>query len=131
MLHKKSQVLFKKITKNKGEVLKLQQKQKKLIKIFFTDKKLIEGCYRTTLIKCGKKGCRCEKKPIHLVTRLSKWEDKKLKNQIVRVGDRKWVQEYSENYKRHKTTIANYEKISKRIKEILKKIIKMKAVKYE
>lgn len=131
MIHKKSQALFKKIIKKKETIIKLLLEQKTIIKVFFFDNKVIEGCYREALVKCGKKGCHCEEKPAHTVTRLSKWGGKKLKNKIVRVGDREWVKKYSENYKKHKSVLRDYDKINNQIKEILKSIIKMKAVKYK
>ncbi len=127
MDNKKSQVLKEK----KAAISGLQKEQQKIIDLFFNDDVLIEGSFMSVLAKCGKPGCHCEKKPCHPVTRLSAWEGKNLINKIVRIADREWVEKSNLTYKAHKKELKNYTELSKKIKELLKDMIKIKAIKYE
>ena len=131
MLYKISQDKKRLIEQKKEKILQLIQKQKELITLFFNDDLLIIGSYIETKVKCGKKGCHCENKPIHQITKLSKWEGKKLKNKIVRVSDRQWVKEFSDNYKKYKKALSDYEKIFNEIKSIMKAITNLKAILYK
>jgi len=131
MLHKISQEKKNIIGQKKEIITQLLQKQKKLISLFFKYDLLIIGSYTEVKVKCGKKGCHCVKKPIHQVTKLSKWERKKLKNKIVRVNDRLWVKDYVNNYKAHKKVLSDYDKIFKEIKSTMKAIINLKAIIYK
>ncbi|MFW9990282.1 MAG: DUF6788 family protein [Candidatus Odinarchaeota archaeon] len=131
MLYKISQDKKRLIEQKKEKILQLIQKQNELITLFFNDDLLIIGSYIETKVKCGKKGCHCENKPIHQITKLSKWENKKLKNKIIRVNDRKWVKKCLVNYKTHKKALSDYEKLFKEIKAIMKDIINLKAIIYK
>lgn len=131
MLYKISQDKKRLIEQKKEKILQLIQKQKELLTLFSNDDLLIIGSYIETKVKCGKKGCHCENKPIHKITKLSKWENKKLKNKIIRVNDKKWVKKCSVNYKAHKKALSDYEKLFKEIKAIMKVIINLKAIIYK
>ena len=82
-------------------------------------------------MKCGYPGCHCSKKPIHPVTRLSWWKDGKLKNKIVRVADRQYVEKRSKHYREHKKALSEINKLDKKMKEIINRVIKLKTVKYD
>ncbi len=122
---------IKKINKKKEKILEIEKQRKSLIKFLLSDCELVEGSFIDVLVRCGRAGCHCEKKPIHPVTRLSWWENGKLKNKIVRVADRQWVKELSDNYKNHKQALRNLVKLNEKEKEIIKTVIKLKAIKYE
>lgn len=120
----------KKINK-KEEIAKTEKERKGLIKFILSDCELIEGSIRDVLVRCGRAGCRCENDPIHPVTRLSRWENGKLKNKVVRVADRKWVKKLSDNYKEHKQTLSALVKMNEKERKILKSVIQLKTIKYE
>lgn len=121
----------KKINKNREKISEVEKKRKRLIKFLLSDCELVEGSIRDLLIRCGRPGCHCEKEPIHPITRLSRWENGKLKNKVVRVADREWVKKLSDNHKAHKQALSDLEKINKKEKEIIKTVIKLKSIKYE
>lgn len=119
------------IKDKKEEIKEIEKQRKRLIKLLFSTCELIEGSLRDSLARCGRPGCRCEKQPAHPVTRLSRWENGKLKNKIVRVADRQRVRELSGNYKKHKQAMSDLVKLNKQEKEIIKSVLKLKTVKYE
>lgn len=119
------------IKKKKEKVSEIEKERKRLIKFLFSDCQLVEGSLRESLIQCGRPGCHCEKEPIHPVTRISRWEKGKLKNKIVRVADREWVKNLSDNYKKNKKALSNLSKLNEKEREIIKTVIKSKTVKYE
>lgn len=121
----------KKIDKQKEEITEIEKQRKRLIKLLFSDCELVEGSLRDLLIRCGRSGCHCQKQPIHPVTRLSRWDNGKLKNKIVRVADRQWVKELSNNYKVHKQALNELVKINEKERDIIKTVIKLKTVRYE
>ena len=92
---------------------------------------LIEGSYRESLMRCGRQGCHCNDKPAHLVTRVSRWEDRKLKNKVVRIEDRVIVEKLVENYREHKQTISKLAKLNEKEGAILKSIVNRKKKRYE
>jgi hypothetical protein len=120
----------KKIDQKKGEILSLQKQRHQLLRALFTDCELIEGSFRESLVRCGHPGCHCETRPVHLVTRLSRWENGKLKNKVVRVADRKSIKQLSNNYKAHKQAFSELIKIHKIECNLIKAVIQLKAVKY-
>jgi len=123
---------IKKIINNKKEQIKeIEKQRKRLTKLLFSPCELIEGSLRDSLVRCGRPGCRCEKEPVHPVTRLSRWENGKLKNKIVRVADRQRVRELSGNYKKHKQAMSDLVKLNKKEREIIKAVVKLKTIKYE
>ena len=117
-------------TKRK-QILEIENQRKKIINLLLDHSELIEGSLRDSMMKCGKKGCRCEKKPIHPVTRLSRWENGKLINKLIRIADRNWVRKLSDNYKKHWQALNELVKINNLQKDLLKIIIKLKSVRYE
>jgi hypothetical protein len=119
------------IKKKKEKVSEIEKERKRLIKFLFSDCQLVEGSLRESLIRCGRPGCHCEKEPIHPVTRISRWERGKLKNKIVRVADREWVKNLSDNYKKNKKALSDLLKLNEKEREIIKTVIKSKTVKYE
>lgn len=119
------------INNKKEEIKEIQKQRKHLIKLLFSLCELIEGSLRDSLVRCGRPRCRCEKEPIHPVTRLSRWENGKLKNKIVRVADRQRVRILSDNYKKHKQAMSDLIKLNKQEKEIIKTVVKLKTINYE
>ena len=113
------------------EIREFEKQRKRLINLLLDSSELIEGSLRDALIKCGKKGCHCEQKPVHPVTRLSRWEKGKLINKLIRIPDREWVKKLSDNYKKHKQAFNEIVQINNKEKELLKNMIKLKNVKYE
>ena len=120
-----------KINKKKEEISKIEKERKRLIKLLFSDCEVVEGSFIDVLVRCGRSGCHCEKEPVHPVTRLSWWNNGKLKNKIVRVADRKWVKELSDNYKEHKQAMSTLVKLNEKEREIIKTVLKLKTIKYE
>lgn len=100
-------------------------------KIFFTPSPLIEGSFRESLIRCGKPTCHCQNQPAHLVSRLSHWEQGKLKNKVVRVADRQRIKFLSDNYKEHKQALNQLLKVNKKEYQFLKNAINLKSISYE
>ena len=119
------------LKKLKVKYEEIENSRKSLLKILFSDLQLVEGSYINVLVKCGRPGCHCKKKPIHPITKLSWWEGTNLKNKIVRVADREWVKMLSDNYKAHKQALSKLVKMNSQEKEIIKEIIKLKVVKYK
>lgn len=120
-----------KINKKKEEISKIEKHRKRLIKLLFSDCEVVEGSFIDVLVRCGRSGCHCEKEPVHPVTRLSWWENKKLKNKIVRVADRQRIRILSDNYKKHKQAMSALVKLNEKEKETIKTVIKLKTIKYE
>jgi len=117
--------------KYKQEILRLSKKKRGLLELFFSEKALILGSYMETRMRCGTASCHCHKDGGHPAMRISYWKQGKLKNKIVRIGDREWVAEASGNYKAHKHALREIIKIDARQKEVLKMIIKEKSQIYE
>ena len=112
--------------KEKNQFSKLENARKELLRLIFDDGELIEGSYCEILVKCGRAGCHCEKKPCHLVARLSIREDGKIKNKVVRVADRENVKRLIERFQEHKQALQELERINEMEREILKVLIKQK-----
>lgn len=112
--------------KEKNKILKLELDRKALLVLLLSDASLIEGSYSEVLVKCGRSGCHCEKKPIHLVARLGIREDGKIKNKVVRVADREKVKALTDCYRDHKQALRQMEHINEVEREILKGLIKRK-----
>ncbi len=119
------------INKRRVKIYAAEKERNRLIKILLSDAKLIVGSLRDSLVRCGHEGCHCAKKPIHPVTRLSRLENGKLKNQVVRVADRVMVRKLSENYREHKKAISDLAKLNGEEIKLLKSVLKLKNVKYE
>ena len=114
------------IIKGKSKISKLEQERAKLLDLLLSDDPLIEGSYSEILVKCGRAGCHCEKKPIHLVARLGMREDGKIKNKVVRVVDREAVQKLTGRYKEHKQALQELERVNEAEREVLKEVIRQK-----
>lgn len=108
-----------------------EKERKRLIELLLSDCEIVEGSLRNMKVRCGRKGCHCEKEPVHPVTRLSRWEKGKLKNKIVRVADRERIKKLSDNYKDHKNALSNLVKLNDEEIQWLKSVLKSKTVKYE
>ncbi len=120
-----------KINTKREEIKEIEKQRKKIINLILDHSELIEGSLRDSLMKCGKKDCRCEQEPIHPVTRLSRWENGKLINKLIRVADREQVRKLSNNYKKYKQAINKFVKINNKENALLKNMVKLKTVKYE
>jgi hypothetical protein len=111
--------------------LKFERERKRLMTTLLNDCNLVEGSLRDLLVRCGRKGCHCEKEPVHPVTRLSRWENGKLKNKIVRVDDRELIRKLSHNYREHRNALSKLIKLNDEEMQWLKSVLKSKTVKYE
>lgn len=118
------------MTKKKEQVLTLQKVRQGLIGLLLGDCELIEGSYRESLMRCGRGGCHCEKEGGHLVSRISRWENGKLKNKVVRVADRERIQKLVTQYRTHKKTLSQIKRIDERQKILLKSVIRLKSITY-
>jgi hypothetical protein len=119
------------LRKFKQEIHRLIQKRKLLLERFFSQEKLVPGCYMETRMRCGTAGCHCHKDGGHPTVRISRWVDGKLKSKIVRIDDREWVAEATANYKACKQAMSAISKINAREKEVLKMIVEQKSQIYE
>jgi len=116
----------KKVNKKKKILFKLEADRKRWMNLLVSRGELIEGSLSDLLVRCGRRGCHCEKKPIHRVTRLGVREGGKIKNKVVRVDDRKWVYRLIENYKKHKDAIKGIAQLNQDQRNIMKAIIRLK-----
>lgn len=114
------------MSQGKNKISKLEQKRKELLGLLLSDDGLIEGNYSEILVKCGRSGCHCEKKPIHLVARLGIRENGKIKNKVVRVADRDEVKRLTDRYRERKQALRQLGHINETEKEILGGLIKRK-----
>lgn len=121
----------KNLKKFKQEIRQISKKRQKLLGIFFEQNKMVLGSYKETRMKCGSPGCHCHKDGGHPTMRISHWENGKLKSKVVRIDDRKWVEEASANCKAHKQALREITKLNKREKEVLKFIMEGKSQNYE
>ena len=112
--------------KRKSKISKLEHERAKLIDLLLSDDELIEGSYSEILVKCGRAGCHCEKKPVHLVARLGMREDGKIKNKVVRVADREEVQKLTSRYKEHKRALQELERVNEAEGAVLKEFMRQK-----
>ena len=113
------------------KIATIEKQRRKLIELLFSDSDLVEGSYRESFMRCGKEGCRCNETPSHPVARISRWEEGKLKNKVVRIGDREWVEKWAANYREHKRAISELAKLNTKEGAILKSIINRKKKRYE
>lgn len=120
-----------KLSKKKTRIAAIEQERTKLIKVLLEECELIEGSYRESLMRCGRKECHCYEKPGHLVARISRWEEGKLKNKVVRLADREWVKKLADNYKNHKKAMSQLLKLNTKEGELLRSVIKLKKKRYE
>jgi len=115
----------------KEHLYELEKERKRLIKILLSDCKLVDGSLQDLMVRCGRKGCHCEKEPIHPITRLSHWNNGKLKNKIVRIADRTLIRKLSNNYKEHKRALGDLAKRNAEEISLLKSMVKAKIIQYE
>jgi len=121
----------KNIEKKKKEVSEIKAERERLIKYLLAGCDLIEGSYQELLVKCINPECKCQKKPFHPVTRVSWYENGKVrKHKIVRVEDREWVQKGASQYQEHKRALSSLVKLNEKEKKALQKVLKIKTKKY-
>ncbi len=121
----------KKLKSQQKALLKLYKDRKRLLAPFLSEHKLVEGSYVQVYQKCGRAGCHCENNPTHLVTRLSRWVDGKLKHKVVRIGDRKKIEKLAVHYKQHKEALKQLNRHNDQERKIMEAIIKQKKKRYE
>ena len=118
------------LTKKKGQILTLQKERQRLFDFLLSDCELIEGSYRESLLRCGRAGCHCEKEGGHLVGRISRWQEGKLKNKVVRIADRERILKLAADCRAHKKALNQIKKIDGRQKTLLKNVIHLKGIHY-
>ncbi len=120
-----------KIERKRKKILELEMVRKRLIEILLADDEMIEGNLCDILVRCGKAGCHCAKRPAHPVTRLGMREDGKIKNKVVRVDDREKVRKLVQTYKEHKQALRKLEQLEMEEKEIIKSAKAMRQKRYQ
>ena len=115
----------------KQEIRRLSKKKQKLLEHFFAKERLILGSYMETRMRCSSSGCHCHKDGGHPTVRISHWQEGKLKSHVVRIDDRDWVAQASANYKAHKQALRDIAKLNTREKQLLKRVIALKAQIYQ
>lgn len=120
-----------KIERKRKKIQKLEKARKHLIELLLADDDLIEGNLCDILVRCGRSGCHCEKKPAHHVTRLGTREDDKIKNKVVRVDDREKVRRLVQTYKEYKQALKKLEQLEMEEKEIIKSAKAVRQKRYQ
>lgn len=101
------------ISKYRQELRNLFIRQMKMLWIFLETRAIIKGGIYKTRLKCGKKGCRCEKGKLHEVWMFYRSEEGKTK---IRTMNEEYVSVYGQyirNYQRYRQTRAELVKIHK------------------
>jgi hypothetical protein len=83
----------------------IELERKALLDALTDDSEMIEGSLSDILVKCGREGCHCEKKPVHMVTRLTTREGGRIKLRVVRVDDREQVRDLVQAHKDFKQAL--------------------------
>lgn len=108
----------------------LQTERDDVLSLFSRDETLVAGTYAEILVRCGKPTCYCHEQGGHPATRLSRWVEGKLKTKIVRVADREWVKQASEQYKKHKNALKHLRNLHKKELDMLTHILEIKTIDY-
>jgi len=119
------------LVKSKNQFQHLELRRSELVDYLLSDTALIKGSYTEILVKCGRSGCHCEKKPAHLVARLGIRENDTVQNKLVRVADRQYVEQLVENYKQHKEALRELAKIQQQQTNFFKALIGKKDKGYQ
>lgn len=104
----------------KKTIQTIESERKKLLDALTGDGEMIEGSLSDILVKCGREGCYCEKKPAHKVTRLTTRENGQITLRVVRVDDRKRVRDLVQAHKEFKQTLKKLSTLESRQRKILK-----------
>lgn len=110
--------------KKRKVIQTIELERKKLLDVLTNDSELIEGSLSDILVKCGREGCHCEKKPVHMVTRLTTRENRTIKLRVVRVDDREQVRDLVQAHKDFKQALKELGALESQQKEILKTLKK-------
>lgn len=104
----------------KKAIQAIELERKKLLDALVDDSEMIEGSLSDILVKCGRKGCHCEKKPVHMVTRLTTRENGDIKLRVVRVDDREHVRGLVQTHREFKQALKELIALELHQKKILK-----------
>lgn len=121
----------KKLIRKKRAIQQAEVNRKRVLDIIVAEEQLIEGSLSDILVKCGRAGCHCEKKPAHPITRLNTRENGKIKNRVVRVDDLGRVRHLVQTYKNFKQALRELATIEIHEKEIFEKVKKTRNIRYE
>ena len=105
---------------------KLENERTRLISLLLSETELIEGNLSEILVRCGRKGCHCEEKPAHPITRLGVREKGKITNKVVRVADRELVRKQIQVYKEFKSMVKKVERLENQEKVLLHTLRKLR-----
>lgn len=114
------------MVKNKKNFKKLERRRQHLIEYLLSNVKLICGSYSDVLVRCGRPGCHCERKPIHPITRLEVRRNGTRQTKLVRADDRETVKQLVDAYKEHKSVLRELLKIQEEQRGLLKNLISEK-----
>ena len=118
------------MVKTQNQLSRLEKQRAQLIEYLLSDCPLIRGSYTEVLVKCGRTGCHCEKKPAHLVSRLIIHQNGHPQCKLIRVADRDSVQTLVQNYKQHKQAWRQLVQIHNKQEALVKTLIGEKDVGY-
>lgn len=119
-----------KLTRKKHAIQQAERNRKQLLKILLDREELIEGSLSDILVKCGRLGCHCEKKPAHPITRLNTRENGKIRNKVVRIADIEHVRQQVQIYKDFKLALKELSTIEAHEKEIFEEVKKVRNKRY-
>lgn len=119
------------IRKKQAALQQAEMNRKRLLEIIIAEEQLIEGSLSDILVKCGRAGCHCEKKPAHPITRLNIREGGNIKNKLVRIDDLDRVRHLVQTYKNFKQALRELAAIENQEKEIFERIKKARNRRYE
>ena len=122
---------MKPVKSKKDRFHRLEAQRLKLVEYLLSDCPLLHGSYTELLVKCGRAGCHCQKKPAHLVARLGTRKDGIPQNRVVRVADRQHVKALVKSYKKHKESLGELKQIHVQQEQLVKSILNDKDEPYE
>ncbi len=118
------------MARKRKKIRELEKVRQCLLGTLLAGDEMIEGSLCNILVRCGRTGCHCEKRPVHPVTRLGVREDGKIKNKVVRIADREKVRKLVQTYKEYKLSLKKLEQLQLEEKEIIKSVKMMRQIRY-
>lgn len=121
----------KKLIRKRREIHQAELNRQRLLKVIIAAEDLIAGSLSNILVKCGRSGCHCEKKPAHPITRLNTRENGKISNKVVRIVDLERVRQLVQAYKDFKSALKEIATIEAHEKQLFEETKKIRNLRYE
>jgi hypothetical protein len=102
------------ISKYRQELRVLFDDERELIETFLVIRGLVKGGIYKTKLKCGKKGCKCERGELHEVWMHYRSEGGKTKTRTIRKEEVQEYERYTRNYQRYRQSRAELIKLHKK-----------------